>query len=284
MSSLYLNDKSVHPHILLDGVYKLHLVENVQLYTMTKDYTNRYFELSGSGGSFEKKHYFAIDLVHHDAFGHWVYESAVYLPLFRRLQELYPGIQLLLKGKKRYKTMFLQFFNIDEADVSYSIDGNFFNLCLFPSLITSLNDNMFFTEDYKRISMIFMHIFRDYDTPASIVSYDRVIMPRQTLENYKNNDRKYPIMYDIIEKYKANSLVINTDELTDLTEQIRMVRSAPVVMLTDGSPFLVNILFCRNQSIYVVDNITENQNARFFKFRFIVDTICNMNSIDYKHL
>jgi len=284
--SIYLHDDSVHPHILLDDVYKLHLVENVNSYTITTDYTNRFIEFSSydSDGS-DKKYYFVIDLVHHDAFGHWVYESAIYLPLFSRLQELYPGIRLLLKGRKRYKTMFLDFFNIDEVDVCYSIDTGYYNLCIFPSLISALNDNRFFTDNYKRIFMNFMHIFRDYESsPPPTMSYARVIMPRQSFENYKNNDRSYPIMDDIIRRFGVGSLVVNTDELMELAEQIRRVRSAPIVILTHGSPFLVNIMFCRNQSIYVVDNITDNRNVAFCKIRFIMESICSMNSITYKYM
>jgi hypothetical protein len=284
--SLYLHDNSVHPQILLDDVYKIHLVENVQFYTMTTDYTNRCIGLFDGDSSSDKKYYFVIDLVHHDAFGHWVYESAIYLPLFSRLRELYPGIQLLLKERKRYKSMFLQFFNIDEADVCYSIDTGYCNLCLFPSLISSLNDNRFFTDDYKRILTNFMNIFHDYEPPSAstMVSYDHVIMPRQTLENYKHNDRFYPIMDNLIQKLGVGSLVVNTDTLVELAEQIRLVRSAPIVILTDGSPFIVNILFCRNQSIYVVDNITLSQMNLYSKYRFIIESICHMNSIKYKHI
>jgi len=189
-----------------------------------------------------------------------------------------------LKERKRYKSMFLQFFNIDEADVCYSIDTGYCNLCLFPSLISALNDNLFFTDDYKRILINFMNIFRDYETPPPTVSYKQVIMPRQTLENYNHNDRSYPIMDDLIRRFSVGSLVINTDTLAELTEQIRLVRSAPIVILTDGSPFFVNILFCRNQSIYVIDNISVSQMNFYSKQNFIMEYICHMNSIKYKHL
>jgi len=59
--SLYLHDNSVHPQILLDDVYKIHLVENVQFYTMTTDYTNRCIGLFDGDSSSDKKYYFVID-------------------------------------------------------------------------------------------------------------------------------------------------------------------------------------------------------------------------------
>lgn len=53
------------------------------------------------------QYYLIIDTKDYDAFGHWVFESAIYIPFYIKLKEIYPNIKIHLKSKKKFKDIFL---------------------------------------------------------------------------------------------------------------------------------------------------------------------------------
>ncbi len=228
------------------------------------------------------EYYFIIELVHHDAFAHWVYESAIYLPIFSKLKEIYPTIKIVLKEKKQFKSLFLNFFNIMETDVVYDMHTN--NVCLFPSPISALNDNHNLTDVYKQIIEQFITIFSQSRIESE--QYDYIILPRQARENYKNNDRMYDMtsIYEVISSITTKYKTLHTDTILDLKDQIAEIRSASCVILTDGSPFLVNNLFCNHQKLFVLDIVTQYQSSFLFKQNYIIETICRLHNNTYSYL
>jgi len=280
--NLFLTDDSLHNHIIMDDIYKVFIVENVTNYSLVNFNTH---EINTNAIQFiNPSYYFVIDLLYNEAFGHWVYESAIYLPIFKKMKDLYPTIKLLLKTKKTYKQLFLDFFDISNTDVVYDNDMNNENVCFFPSPISSLNETLI-TENYKKYLEDFVRIFSDFQTTNN-EQLDYVIMPRQTKENCIGNDRSYNIdfIYNILICNFKKYSVLETDNITNITEQITNIRSSHNVILTDGSPFLVNIMFCKNQKIYVIDQITNIQSQYYVKIKYIIDMICRVNSIHFKHI
>ena len=278
--TLFLTDDSLHNHIIINEIYKLFIVENVTNYSLVNFNTH---EINTNDiPSMNPSYYFVIDLLYNEAFGHWVYESAIYLQIFRKLKDLYPNIKLLLKTKKTYKQLFLDFFDIINTDVVYDNDMNNENVCFFPSPISSLNETLI-TENYKKYLEDFVRVFSEVQTTKT-EQLDYVIMPRQTKENFWGNPRSYDIdfLYNILKCKKYS--VLETDNITDIKEQIKYVRSSSSVIVTDGSPFLVNIMFFRNQRIYVIDQITNIHSQYFVKIKYIIDMICTLNNIYFKHI
>jgi hypothetical protein len=110
-------------------------------------------------------------------------------------------------------------------------------------------------------------------------------MPRQIKENFKSNDRTYNIsyIYEYLNHKHIKHMVLNTDEITDLTEQITSVRSSSTIILTDGSPFLVNNMFCMKTKLFIIGNVTPSQAQLFAKMKYIIDSIseANGNTIIY---
>lgn len=257
------------PDLVIDDFYKLFMVENVKSYELVGYNTHR---LTFRDAKVETvQHYLVVDLLHHDAFGHWVYESAVYLPLFRILKARhFTTLKLLLKAPRRYKTLFLQHFSIAEGDVCYELGPG--NACLFPSPVTAQNDVQLCNALYEKLIENFMLEFQGEEGPRA---YDYVVFPRQTLENYKPNDRTYDMTEVYASLVGTRYAVVNTDDEHQLRDQIAAVRSAPNVVVTDGSPLLVNLMFGANQCFYVVGNITNNTN--YPKLKTIIQTACRLN-------
>lgn len=284
---MLISDASDHPSFMIGDIYKLYIVENVDSYSLL-DFTTHKIELRAPvDNKPDASYYFVIDIGSHEAFAHWVYESAIYLPIFGCLKniEKYENIKILLNGRKRFKTLFLNFLNINESDVCYSIDSESNNVCIFPSPISILNDNSLFSDNYTQIIDRFIDIFHNYVTPVVELQYEYTVLPRQVLENFVSNDRTYNLefIYDFLRTNSKTYCILNTDGIRDLTDQILVVRSSPNVVVTDGSPFLVNNMFCRNQNIYVVDTMTVGQSGLYVKLKYIRDRVSavNNNTIHY---
>jgi hypothetical protein len=288
---MLINDASDRPSFVIEDIYKLYVVENVDSYCLL-DFTTHKIEVKSELiPDVDTLYYLVIDFdTSHEAFAHWVYESAIYLPIFGRLKKIemerYKNIRILLNGRKRFKTLFLNFFNIPESDVCYSIDSESNNVCIFPSPISALNDNSLFSDRYTRIVDRFIDIFHNYVTvPMLEPRYEYMVLPRQVLENYICNDRTYNLdfIYEMIQAECKSYCILNTDGIRDLADQISVIRSSPNVVVTDGSPFLVNNMFCQNQNIYVVDTMTVGQSGLYVKLKYIRDrvSVINNNSIQY---
>lgn len=278
----HINDDTDHEHIMINDIYKLFIIENVIHYSLIEFNTHRIEVCEKKEDPLE--YYFVIDLTFHDAFAHWVYESAIYLPIFRKLKELYPTLKISLKEKKQFKLLFLKFFDIMETDIIYDVDMKQNNMCFFPSPISSLNDNHNLTDSYKQIVERFITIFSQSRIESE--QYDYIILPRQTRENYKNNDRTYDMnsIYEAIPSITTKYKTLHTDTIVDLKDQIAAIRSASCVILTDGSPFLVNNLFCNHQKLFVLDIVTQYQSSFLFKQNYIIETICRLHNNTYIYL
>lgn len=266
MNTLVLTHNTEHP-IVINNLYKIYKVQNVIEYS----YENfNSWKIKVDEQTTIENYYFVIDTISDEAFSHWVFESAIYLPIFKELQKLYPEIKLVLRTKKTFKTLFCNFFEIDPV---YKIEPN--NLCFFPSPISSQNDKTI-TEDLKKQ----IYIFRSYFQGESEIKYENIVMPRQTKENYKYNDRQYnfePLIKQL------QPYILNTDEITDLNQQINTVQSGKNIYLSEGAPFLVNGLFCKNKNIFIVYPTSTyiNQEHEYIKIKFIFDLHREFNKVSY---
>ena len=85
-------------------------------------------------------------------------------------------------------------------------------------------------------------------------------------------------IFNNIENSK-NCVILNTDNIVDLTQQINMVNSSSNVILTAGSAYFVNGLFCKNSHIIVLDDSYIWQIDTFMKLKYIHDKICENNKV-----
>jgi hypothetical protein len=219
---------------------------------------------------------FIIDTLLHDAFCHWVFESAIYLPFFILLKKKYPKLKLFLKEFKNYKKLFCDYFEINEDDVIYKLEYS--NICLFPKPISSLNINYICEKLKLQIDKLILELnFKCFNYDKSI---NTLFLPRQNKENFKNNERIYDT-HDILENISVSyqNLILNTDEINDLNDQIQKVNSSKNIILMGGSAYFVNGIFCKNSKIIVLDDFCINQINSYIKMKYIHDKICENNSV-----
>lgn len=217
---------------------------------------------------------FVIDTLYHDAFSHWVFESAIYLPLFILLKHKYPTLKLYLKEHKIYKKIFCEYFKINENDIIYEL--TYPNTCLLPTPISSLNINSI-SEKYIYQLDNFLNFFNLKSNEKTIQT---VFLPRQTRENYNNNDRYYNNSDFLQNIDTSHNFILHTDNVTDLNYQIDIVNSSKNIILMGGSSYFVNGLFCQNSNIIVLDGCM-NQINNFIKLKYIHDKICKNNKVTF---
>lgn len=201
--------------------------------------------------------FFVVDVLYDEAFGHWHAETAIFLRYWHDLIKEYPSLQILLKTDRIYKRLALKAYGIP-------VDRTVFggpevlpekNLCIFPPLFL-LNDHgidvSIFTNMWaKHIEYLHKAAGVSADTKKSITTLG---LPRQTRENYKPNDRVIPGTKEMCEQIEAldNSLVLHTDNVDDLLEQVRIVASSQNIIVIYGSAFLVNGSFAMNSHIRAI--------------------------------
>lgn len=257
-------------------IYKVYRVENIKEYQHV-DFNSwkitRYTDAIDNASI--QNIYLCIDTFYENAFSHWVYECAIYLPLFQQLKQKYPHCKLYLRSQKMYKTLFCNYFNITPADIVYEFDTNVSSIYYFPSPISALNETTISNEYISHVNL-FSNIFKDQETN---IEYTLAILPRQSKENFKNNDRV--IDFDPILQYAIHidkSIVIYTDTIIDLQDQIDSIQKSKTIVLTDGSPFLVNGMFAYNTQIIVAGKLyTQMQSQTYKKMDYITRKITEQN-------
>ena len=256
-----------------------HLFTNVQEYTW-KEENNTYawqitYEARVEKPSPEKPIYFILDSMNHSAFCHWVYENALWLPLFHKIKKDYPSCKLIVEDRKQYKQLFLEFYNISSDDVCLHKDIESGNTCFFHAY-TSLND--------PSIPLIYYKHVQDFQQRLSTISVEKSIpilyLPRGTKENLQGpNNRSYNIQEQLKDILTASGgTVYETDKTLRLEDQIRIVKSAKIIVLDYGSNLWVNGLFAESSQLLCL-NIGWQHHSQFPSLGYIWNCIHQTNTV-----
>jgi len=202
--------------------------------------------------------YFYIDTLFHHAFAHWVFESAIYLPLFKILKDKYPNIKIYSKEIKSYKKILCRAFDIDDTDITSVFIEN--SRVLFPTYqsfhiflphYTDSNDTVI-DPKYK----MYLNNFYNYFKKDNIIKdIDILYLPRGNKENFCGNDRVI-LIQDVLIEYISNlpnSMILNTDTMTNFNEQVDILRRSKIIVLDYGSSLNVNAFFAENSNIIVLN-------------------------------
>ena len=91
---------------------------------------------------------------------------------------------------------------------------------------------------------------------------------------------------DIINNIE-NIEILHTDAITDFKEQIEKIKKAKTIIVTDGSPYLLNGLFAYNSNIIVLGDMVKAQCTFQIKSKFYNELIKSKNNnvifIEYLH-
>ena len=213
-----------------------------------------------------------IDSPDNEAFAHWVFESAILLPTLRKrtvLPTLRKGI--VLATKKSYKTLFCRYFGIQADEIRYD-----------PTRFASsfrLIDN-----PVKKEYPILLEAFFNQFSSSVLPDVEFVVMPRQKKENYAPNDRPCSLtpFLDVFRTSGRTHRIVHTDEITELQTQIDLVNSGQNLVVTDGSAFAVNGMFCSGKNIYVIStDLFESQAKLYPMMKLIRDEINKKNTVTF---
>ena len=267
----YINEKSIftiidiYSYIAMDNV-KSYKHENMNSYLVNTISTN----LNSS-----KSYYLILDTLFSMALFHWFAECAIFLPLFKLLKFNYPNLKIVFKTFRNYHKLFCDYFDINFEDICYSID-NYNNICFFPKPITALNDNSI-CDEYIKYVMTFIEKLNDIDIPQK--NNNILIMPRQNIDNSKTKSGfRINNCNDIINNLHS-AIVLNTDNITELKEQINLIKLSKTIILTDGSPYLLNGLIAKDSKIIVLGDIVISQTNNFIKMNFFNELIKKHNDV-----
>lgn len=254
-------------------LYKIFIINNIQSYSNNEN-NNWNYKIINNNYLNPINYYLIIESDQNEAFAHWVFESGIYLLLLIELKKKYPLIKLHLKTKKIFKLLFIKKFNFSEDDICYDIKLP--NTCIFIDPISRLCDNNI-SDEYKKQVDLFYNYFRSLSILNNKVgkSINILFLPRQKKENFKPNDRTYNTI--LLEKCPFIT-VLHTDQITNLNEQINYINSAKNIILTDGSPFLVNGMFAYNSTIFIIGNTTVGQIDFYKKMQYLEKKIIENNN------
>ena len=76
-----------------------------------------------------------------------------------------------------------------------------------------------------------------------------------------------------------NCYVLHTDKLTELKEQINLILRAKNIIVTDGSPYLINSLISLNSNIICIGDVVLWQITKLTEMRMIQSIIESSNKV-----
>ena len=218
---------------------------------------------------------FVIDQGILPAFGHWVFESVIHIPEYLRLKVKTPTMKIMVGTYKPYKPLYTNYFHIDLTDILYEVPEG--SSCIYPSKKLLL-DSPHVSELHREL---IQGILPESQSQNEIQT-EYSIFPRQKTHNYKGNDIpiSYKAIIDYIDRVGIPYTIYHTSTVKDLSSQIDQVRRSKVLIIPDGSAFIVNGLFASNVTIYVVGRIcTEEQAMIYPQISYLLDIIKKKNRV-----
>ena len=214
---------------------------------------------------------FDIDTWLHDAFIHWVCESAVFLEYWDDLQALHPGILLLLQQRKDFKLHFATelygipidriVFRDESPDIAalVALPGS---LTYFPPFMTLLEEGK---GDLPLFGALFHRLITrlrrsaGVDAPPPWLPTRALNLQRGSKENYAHNDYRVHALLDglaeaPVELFSRVPLeMLAYDNFPSLKAQVIAQSEAKVFTVAYGSSLFLNAALARNATV-LIDN------------------------------
>lgn len=257
----------------ISGIYKYFTINNVISYSHHN--FDSYRICNTNSNNISNNYYLILDTQFSAALFHWFAECAIFLPLFIELKKKYPSLKLVFKTKQIYHKLILEYYNIQETDILYSISQNVENVCFFPLPISALNKTTI-CDDYILYANSFIEWLNNVELEKS---NDILILPRQKQQNSgEESGNRINNCNDIITNL-PNSIVLHTDSLYSFSEQIRLIKSSKTIIVSDGSAFLFNGVFANNSTIIVLGDMVVSQCNDHKKMEYYMNVIKKNNNV-----
>jgi hypothetical protein len=134
----------------------------------------------------------------------------------------------------------------------------------------------------KGINELHRRLIKNILIPHNKIGTEFLIFPRNRYNNYEGNNTKlsYSELISFIDRTGIPYFVYDTSTTKELSSQINLVQQAKVLVIPDGSAFLVNGLFASNSTIYVVGRLcSEEQSMLYPQIQYILNIIKRRNSV-----
>ena len=222
--------------------------------------------------------YFIFDAPGEDAFAHWIYESFMFYPMLKKLNETHSNIKIVTKNTKKYVKLLFNFFKINNQVVN-TIDSNK-NICYFPPVV-SLNNHSLNLDLFNRYIQIFSEDIISQLENIRIPQCNIVYFPRNTVDNYSPNDRTIYKADDIKNSViESGGMSINTYDINNIMYQFICIYMAKNIIVDFGSSYLVNCIFLKNKKIIVLDKgDMSGHQCDFISIKTLNDIICKNNEV-----
>ena len=254
--------------------YHLHKYNNISSYKYShcQPFINIFFSDNIKTLENEISYYFIFDCPGADAFAHWVYESFLFLPLYKLLKKEYSQLKICTSNKKKYVKNLFQFFNIvDEIYTEIQTENN---VCFFPHIF-SLNDNNINQCLFTDLTLQFKKFIED--NTINFFKGKILLLPRNNKENYIDR-----IIYGIddIEKnvLDIGGSSLNTYLCNNFNYQFNILKNFNNIILDCGSSFFVNCIFLKEKNIIILDNYNWRFTIEQFTSLKILYDIINQNN------
>lgn len=221
--------------------------------------------------------FFVIDTSMDNAWFHWWAESAAFLRAWSDLVRAYPGVRLVLRRPRGYKTLVLRALGIGADRVLYADGGDHDGPTGAPLPRGADGRNLVF------FPPVWMHNFQDgVDLPfaeshqawlaehlrerAGVRGCGRaprgvLVMPRGSKENLPASERRLDFgpFSRVAASGRAMWTLLQTDNVTDFLDQVRAIAGAKVIVVSGGSASKVAGMLARDATIFIVGPMAGHQ-------------------------
>jgi hypothetical protein len=228
---------------------------------------------------------FAFETKHANAFSHFFFESIPNLRHYQTLKEKIPNLLLKMTNSRAYKKQLITYF-LQEEPMYEDSSINQPRTVFFPRPVTSLVDNAHVTEYHEDLIFLFKLIdnssYRECAVPADH-SVGLLFRGQKDLYRGSQDSRDDPV-YEM-KLLVGNKAALHTaypEGFGGFAEQVAFIKRHRMLFLGDGSAFLVNAAFARNQELFLMENeipILTEQREIYKKLRMIFDFISRRNSV-----
>jgi hypothetical protein len=224
--------------------------------------------------------YLLIDTPNHSSFGHFIFESSIYIHIYAKLKKIFDGIKILTVAPMKYKLLILNYFGVHANEIVTKFNSNN-NVCFMPFFAhSSLNSNDG-TEGFRRSLVTLYPIYNNYKYMNVTKDIDVMILPRHSAENNPSTERIIDTM-DIENHLRKlpKCVVFDTSHVDTLNIQIEKIRRTDILIVPDGSSMLVNGFFAKNSIIIVLGFGTIKQaNSDTPKLKYVQKYIASNNIV-----
>ena len=218
--------------------------------------------LEGLKAAASRPVFFVLDVEENSNLSHWMMELAVFLREWPDILSTYPNARIVVGKKRGYKQRVFALFSITDEQVILLADLPSVNYCIFPPfqtlphLLDADNDVTLFSDRWFAFirymwcasGLDVREIYTSTSKPTpldgvlgSLIPFPVLVIPRGNKENYIHTERSYPGFEPILEwAQNNNGQILDPDAGAEFRIQVRMIASARIIVVTEGTAFYID--------------------------------------------